>query len=434
MRTRAKESGAPRQPTEVVTAFVWDGRRVLLALRSEQVSTYPAYWAGISGYLEGNDPLAWSLVEIEEECRLPRRHLTLRASGTPLEVRDEALGLEFRVHPFLWHVADPSLVRADWEAARFEWVEVDELLQRRRQPTVPMLPEAFEQVWPPWPVERAIEANAAASLEWLRRDRQMGAGQLARSAAAEVLKLARLLPDPARDEDRAAVQRAAGQLQAARPGMATLFNLLDDVQEDLRQAPTPHHCRHSIERRILDSEAAEAEAVRRAAQRISAGQRVMTLSFSGTVQRVLTAAAGRIARVVVCEGRPLCEGRQLAAGLGEAGIAVTLATDAQADLLMPQVDLVLLGADAITTSGDAVNKVGSTLLALSAQRHQKPVLVVAESLKWIRPDRPAPLALESDPAEEVWAAPPGIAVANFYFETVPHELIAQIVSDGAACP
>lgn len=86
----------------VVTAFVWDGERVLLALRSEQVSTFPGHWAGISGYLEGDDAVAWALVEIEEETGIQRGQLTLRRVGEPLEALDAASGRVFDVHPFLF--------------------------------------------------------------------------------------------------------------------------------------------------------------------------------------------------------------------------------------------------------------------------------------------------------------------------------------------
>jgi len=48
------------------------------------------------------------------------------------------------------------------------------------------------------------------------------------------------------------------------------------------------------------------------------------------------------------------------------GVGVTLITDAQAALFVGGADLVLLGADALSTRG-AVNKAGSHLLALAAR-------------------------------------------------------------------
>lgn len=108
--------------TAVITAFLWDGRRVLLALRSEQVSTFPGHWAGVSGYLEGEDPAAWALVEIEEELGLSREHVTLRRIGDPLEAAGVSADRVFVVHPFLFSVEEGTTVRGDWEAKRLEWV------------------------------------------------------------------------------------------------------------------------------------------------------------------------------------------------------------------------------------------------------------------------------------------------------------------------
>lgn len=150
----ASQAANSRGPIDVITAFVWDGARVLMALRSDKVSTYPRHWAGISGYLEGDDPLAWAYVEIAEETGIGREHLTLRRAGAPLDVVDNARGLSFRVHPFLFEVDDPALIRGDWEAKTLEWAPLDDLLQRKRQPVVPQLYEAFQRVWPPLAADR----------------------------------------------------------------------------------------------------------------------------------------------------------------------------------------------------------------------------------------------------------------------------------------
>jgi ADP-ribose pyrophosphatase YjhB (NUDIX family) len=122
---------------------------VLLAKRSRQVSTFAGCWAGISGYIEGDEPLHRALVEVEEECGIERSGLTLIRAGQPFVVADAATGRKFLVHPFMFRVSNPQAIRHDLEATRFEWVEVNELLERRRQPTVPQLYEAFAAVWPP---------------------------------------------------------------------------------------------------------------------------------------------------------------------------------------------------------------------------------------------------------------------------------------------
>jgi 8-oxo-dGTP diphosphatase len=137
-------------PTHVVTAFLLRQDRgrdeILLVRRSQRVRTYRGAWAGISGYLEpGVTPLDQVYTEISEEASLPRDVVRLLRTGEPLEVRDEAQGLSWIVHPFLFALADPGRIRTDWEATEHRWVAPQEIAA---QPTVPMLAEALARVYP----------------------------------------------------------------------------------------------------------------------------------------------------------------------------------------------------------------------------------------------------------------------------------------------
>jgi len=418
----------PRQ--DVITAFLYDGKRILLAQRSERVSTYPGHWAGISGYLEGDSPLEWALVELREECGVDRERLTLLKSGRPLNVDDATLGRAFRVFPFLFRLDDPDSVRRDWEAARFEWVDREAMLRRERQPTVPRLYEAFERVWPPWPAEFAIQANLDMALRWLRGDRTMGAGTLARTAASELVKLVRLCPAKRFDEMRPLLNRAAERLQEVRPAMAAVANLLDDVRQLVETADSRDELVQAVESLIDNSRKAEERVAHEAAAIIAPGSRVMTISFSGTVLRILLAAADKIEPVFVCEGRPLTEGRRLAEELQKGGVRVTLLTDAQAFTHMQDADMVLLGADTVLADRSVVNKAGSALLALAARHWHKPVIVAAETLKFVRDESVKQAPQESNPPSEVWRdPPPGIDVANLYFDTLPASLVDQLITE-----
>lgn len=49
---------------------------------------------------------------------------------------------------------------------------------------------------------------------------------------------------------------------------------------------------------------------------------------------------------------------------------------------MENVDLVLLGAEAVVASGGIINKVGTLPLAICAKAYNKPVYVLAESFKF----------------------------------------------------
>jgi 8-oxo-dGTP diphosphatase len=137
-------------PTHVVTAFLLRQDRghdeILLVRRSQRVRTYKGAWAGVSGYLEpGVTPLDQVYTEISEEASLPRDAVQLLRTGEPLDVRDEALGQSWVVHPFLFALADPDRIRTDWEATEHRWVTPQEV---SAQPTVPMLAEALARVYP----------------------------------------------------------------------------------------------------------------------------------------------------------------------------------------------------------------------------------------------------------------------------------------------
>ena len=74
---------------------------------------------------------------------------------------------------------------------------------------------------------------------------------------------------------------------------------------------------------------------------------LLTCSISGTVLHVLNSSRQSIERVTVLEGRPRYEGRETARTLSNAGIAVTLITDAQADIFLPRCQGIVVGADSI---------------------------------------------------------------------------------------
>ncbi len=127
----------------VVTAILErpDGR-ILLLERSERVGSFRGRWAGVSGFLEDPTPLAQAYREVLEEVGLDPSQLTLAASGAPVLARDGPR--VYIVHPFRFHVATEE-VRLDWESARFEWVDPEEI---RRRSTVPKLDRVWEAVRP----------------------------------------------------------------------------------------------------------------------------------------------------------------------------------------------------------------------------------------------------------------------------------------------
>jgi len=117
----------PREPrTEVVTAFVTRGRELLVLRRSQSVRTYAGRWAGVSGYLECDDPLRQARIELIEELGLGEGDVVLRSRGEPLDI-DDGEGREWRVHPFRFTLVEGKEPRLDWEHVELKWIAPEQL-------------------------------------------------------------------------------------------------------------------------------------------------------------------------------------------------------------------------------------------------------------------------------------------------------------------
>ncbi len=153
--------------------------------------------------------------------------------------------------------------------------------------------------------------------------------------------------------------------------------------------------------------------------------RVVTVSCSSTVMAVLDRRPPPA--LLVGEGRPGLEGRNLARRYAVRGVPVELCVDAALPGLLRETDLVLVGADGVQADGWLVNKTGTRAVALAAGRLGAPVLVCCESFK-ISGSARIPLEV-MDPAE-VWGdGPAPVKVTNVYFERIPPGLVTGFVTD-----
>lgn len=118
---------------DVVTAFLKKDDSILLLKRSDEVKTFKGKWAGVSGYLEKDNPIDQAKIEIEEETRLEGKFLS---KGKTVKTRDRKK--IWNVHPFLFEVdGEPEL---DWEHEKYKLVRPDKIKEMR---TVPKLWEAY---------------------------------------------------------------------------------------------------------------------------------------------------------------------------------------------------------------------------------------------------------------------------------------------------
>jgi ribose 1,5-bisphosphate isomerase len=270
-----------------------------------------------------------------------------------------------------------------------------------------------------------IMENLEQRLAMIRNDREHGSRWLVR----ETIKL---LYDLANDtsispnETMQRLQITAHQLIHARPAMAALAGAVNRI---LNVSGGPSAIAQAAQH-LLDEYTHATEHIATFARPLLRST-LMTHSLSGTVLDGLIACSSQIERVIVLEGRPRYEGRETARLLTKQGIAVTLITDAEADIFLPQCHAVITGADTIFANGDILNKAGTALIAWAAFGHHIPFYVLCETLKISPYTWSGDLTqLEEKEAEEVLEQPiPNVTVRNFYFDHTPAQLVTKLITE-----
>ena len=159
---------------------------------------------------------------------------------------------------------------------------------------------------------------------------------------------------------------------------------------------------------------------------------IFTHCHSSTVINILLAAKKKHSfEVHNTETRPVYQGRITAEQLAKKGIKITHYVDSAARYAMQKADLFLIGADAITSEGDVVNKIGSGLFAETAYKHNIPVYVCSDSWKFdTRTMGGEPVTIENRSTKEVWSGhPKKVKIENPAFETIESHLITGIISE-----
>ncbi|CAN6305301.1 unnamed protein product [Urochloa humidicola] len=174
---------------------------------------------------------------------------------------------------------------------------------------------------------------------------------------------------------------------------------------------------------------------------------ILTLGRSRTVKEFLYAAKEkkRSFRVFVAEGAPKYQGHVLAKELVEKGVQTTVITDSAVFAMISRVNMVIVGAHAIMANGGVIAPVGMNMVALAAQRHAVPFVVVAGSHKLcpLYPHNPEVLLNElKSPSDlldfgefsdcmnfSTHDGSPLLNVVNPTFDYVPPKLVSLFVTD-----
>ncbi len=159
--------------------------------------------------------------------------------------------------------------------------------------------------------------------------------------------------------------------------------------------------------------------------------------------------AGVPLHVFVDETRPRNQGASLTAWeLGQHGVPHTIVVDNVGGHLMQHgmVDLVIVGTDRTTASGDVCNKIGTYLKALAAKDNNVPFYVAApsSSIDFAIDDGCAEIPIEMRGGDEVThlsgrtqdgriervqVTPDGSPVMNYAFDVTPSRLVTGLITE-----
>jgi methylthioribose-1-phosphate isomerase len=313
------------------------------------------------------------------------------------------------------------------------------------------LPHVFE--------ERTI-GTVAEMAEAIRTMRVRGA-PLIGVAAAFGVALAML-----HDQRDAALRKAVEELRATRPTAVNLAWALERMERALGAMPPSQRAGTAWDeaRRIADEDVALNEAIGRnglaVLRSLSAkGKRLNVLTHCnagwiatvdwGTVTAPIFMAhdAGIPIHVWVDETRPRNQGLLTAWELAGHGVPHTLVADNAGGHLMQRglVDIVMVGADRVTSRGDVCNKIGTYLKALAARDNGVPfyACVPTPTIDWGIADG-MQIPIEERAADEVRKvrgldaagnfaeveiAPARTPVANPAFDVTPAALVTGIITE-----
>jgi len=231
---------------------------------------------------------------------------------------------------------------------------------------------------------------------------------------------------------------AGAAIAAAQPAMASLLTVVDLAFRAAERARSPATGARIVRAALDDYLAAQEESIAGAAAHLVSllppGATCLTLSSSTVASRAFLLAhrRGRLARLVIAESRPGCEGVEVAARMASAGVRVTVIVDALAAAWAASVDACVVGADAVTPRA-VWNKCGTLGLALGARAAGRRFFVVTTSDRLV----PAPLARRlrvpaAEPEAVLTSPPRGVGVVSRLFDQTPLALVTRVVTEDAS--
>ena len=347
-------------------------------------------------------------------------------------------------------------MRIDGRAYRTIWLDEDGWSVR-----------IIDQTRLPWTLEIVRLTDVAEAARAIKTMQVRGAPLIGAAAAYGLCLAVRA------DASTDAMERDAALLAATRPTAVNLRWALERMLTRLRNTPAADRVRiaYAEAAAIADEDVAQNEAIGthglpliEAAARDKRGRvNVLTHCNAGWLATVDWGTAlapiykaydaGIDLHVWVDETRPRNQGAALTAWeLGRHGVAHTVLADNAGGHLMQhgEVDLVIVGTDRVTRTGDVANKIGTYLKALAARDNNVPFWVALPSttLDWSVSDGVREIPIEQRSASEVTditgrmadgsiatvrVAPLESDAANPAFDVTPARLVTGLITERGRC-
>lgn len=448
--------------------------------------------APISGSVDKDDasPLAAAIREVKEETTLDLTSIELIRKGKPYSFVDHDIGREWTINPFAFRLKSieeggkgQAGVTIDWEHEGWEWHAPLGINDSYEFEMVPKLVNSLRRVWPEYDLGAEAGASLTDGLRALQIDHKSGARQIAGKAICVLKEVIQKMDSVKVNSDiwwanvRMTVWHLChnGRESMAAAITSSLLSVLDRLDYARTAAGSETECTQQIVETIDEFLAQRNTAVQRIkdsfvdhvrteilGQKHAGRLSILTISYSSTILECLLEAAVSLNLVLdlrILESRPLCEGVTLASKLLQSSnrqrrIHVTLYSDASAAIAAKYIDLLLIGADRISSAGDVSNKTG-TLPAVLSARHISPhakVVVLSEVEKIAGPGTVEEHTIEENAPGElstVWQrcvegydtikdysrashedpSQAGAVVRNVYFEWTPADFIGAYITD-----
>src|SRR3990172_7188158 len=213
-----------------------------------------------------------------------------------------------------------------------------------------------------------------------------GAGKIARAAAAELRDYSQRLVTENIDEFNEKMRHAAELLVSTRRTEVSLPNAVRAVMR--YKGESVDEAKENIKKQADGFVESSQNAVKRigeiGARRVRDGDTIMTHCNSLAAISIIEEAKrqGKEINVIATESRPRWQGHLTINQLDKMGIKTSLIVDSAVRYFMKDVDIVIMGADAVTVNGSVINKIGTSQLALAAHEARKNVIIAAETYKF----------------------------------------------------